>query len=146
MASFESQIGAWAAKTEARMTAVYRRSVEMLADEMVKTVGNGGKLPFRTGNLARSLLASTSGMPMQGATGELFPGSNVGLVTAGLMLGEPIWIGYQANYARRMNFGFVGEDSLGRVYNTTGFHFVEHAIAQWPEIVANAAKEIQSSV
>ena len=146
MASFAEQVGAWGAKTEARLTAVYRRSVEMLADEMTTTVSNGGRLPHRTGNLMRSLLASTSGMPMQGGPKELYAGSTVGVVTAGLKLGDTVFLGYQANYARRMNYGFVGDDSLGRTYNQSGFHFVETAIQKWPEIVAAAAKEIQTAV
>lgn len=146
MASFESMVSGWAKETEARMTAVYRRSVEMLADELTKTVGNGGKLPFKTGNLMRSLLASTSGLPRQGSPDQAYTGSDVGVVAASLKLGDPVWLGYQANYAHRMNYGFVGDDSLGRTYNQTGFHFVEAAIAKWPDIVTSAAKEIQGAV
>ena len=75
-----------------------------------------------------------------------FPGSNIGLITATLAADQPLWIGYTANYARRTNFGFVGADSLGRVYNQAGNYFVEGAIAEWGNIVAKAAKELQTSV
>lgn len=142
--SFADQIGAWASQAEARVNAVRNRSIEILAAEMTKTRAQGGRVPFLTGNLARSILASTQGMPDQ-SEGP-FPGSNVGLVTATLTADQPIWIGYQAVYARRMNYGFVGADSLGRVYNQSGYHFVEGAIAEWGNIVARAAKELQSSV
>lgn len=146
MGDFSKLVGAWAAKTPQRLTATYRRSVELLAEEMTRTVGNGGKLPHKTGNLMRSLLASTSGPPPMGGEDQKYNGSDVGLVTASLELGEPIWLGYQANYAHRMNYGFVGPDSLGRVYSQSGFHFVEDAISKWPALVSQAAKELQTAV
>ncbi len=142
--SFAATVGEWAAASEARTRAVYRRSVELLAEDMTKTKAQGGRVPFLTGNLARSLLASTAGMPQ--TSEKRATGSNVGAVTATLELTQSVWLGYQAVYARRMNYGFVGADSLGRVYNQPGNHFVEGAIANWQKIVAQAAKELQTSV
>lgn len=139
--SFSATIGKWAAETKERTTAVRRRAIELLGDEMTKTKPQGGRVPFQTGNLARSILASTTGMPRT-AEGP-FAGSNVGAVVATLTDNQPLWIGYQANYARRRNFGFVGADSLGRVYNESGDHFVEGAIAEWPQIVARAVAEVK---
>ena len=142
--NFASTVGAWAAQSEARIAAVHRRAVELLGEEMAKTKPQGGRVPFLTGNLARSILASTEGMPS--TKGGDFPGSNVGLVASGLQPGQAVWIGYQANYARRMNYGFVGEDSTGRSYNQAGNHFVEGAISMWEDLVKQAAEELQSSV
>lgn len=141
--SFAKAIGEWASKTEERMGAVHRKAVVLLGEEMTKTKPTGGRVPFDTGNLARSLLASTSDMPKT-AEGP-FSGSNVGAVAATLRLDQPVWLGYQAIYARRMNFGFVGADKLGRVFNQAGNHFVEGAIAKWPQIVEQAAKEVQAN-
>jgi hypothetical protein len=73
-------------------------------------------------------------------------GGNVGAVTATLPLTQPVWLGYQAAYARRQNYGFVGADALGRVYNQPGSYFVEGAIANWQQIVARAARELQNAV
>lgn len=142
--SFSAAVSEWASKTPQRVQAVYRRSVEMLSEEMIKTVGQGGRLPFETGNLARSLLASTTAMPKTSEV--LSAGSNVGAVTATLKLDQVIYLGFQAVYARRQNYGFVGADSLGRIYNQQGRYFVEGAIAEWPRIVAEASKEIQTAV
>lgn len=142
--SFAAQVGEWASKSEARITAVRNTAIDMLAAEMSNTIPNGGRVPFDTGNLARSILASTQGMPKT-AEGQ-FSGSNVGLVTATLAADQPVWLGFQAGYAKRMNFGFVGADALGRVYNQSGYHFVEGAIAEWGNIVAKAAKELQTAV
>lgn len=141
---FSAQISSWASASQARTEAVYRRSVELLGEEMTRTRPQGGRLPFDTGTLARSLLASTAEMPK---TSDAVPaGSNLGVVTATLRLDQKVWLGYTANYARRQNFGFVGADSLGRVYSQQGAHFVEAAIAEWPGIVAKASAELQSSV
>lgn len=140
--SFSAQIGVWVAKTEARAQAAYRRSVELLAEEMVRTKPQGGRVPFQTGSLARSLLASTQGA-LKISNGP-FIGSNVGAVTATLSLKQPIWLGYQAAYARRQNYGFVGADKLGRIYSQPGSYFVEGAIAAWPHLVSQAAAEIKA--
>lgn len=139
--SFAAQVGKWASQSEKRITAVRNASIDALAAEMVKTKGQGGRLPFDTGNLALSILASKSGMPS--VKDGKFSGGNVGAVTATLQPSETVWIGYQASYARRMNYGFVGADSLGRNYNQSGNYFLEHAIKQWPAIVAKTASKLQ---
>ena len=80
--SFSAIVGRWASETPQRITAVRNRSIEMLGEEMAKTKPQGGRVPFLTGYLARSILASTQGMPKT-AEGP-FPGSNIGLITATL--------------------------------------------------------------
>lgn len=140
--SFAASVSEWARQTDARLTAVRRRSIELLAEEMTRTKANGGRVPFETGNLYRSLVATTNGLPKVGQSS----GGNVGAVTATLNNNQAAWLGYTAAYARRVNSGFVGADSLGRVYNQAGNYFVEGAIANWENIVRQAAKEIESSV
>lgn len=144
MTSFADQIGAWADETEARTTAVYRRSVEMLGEEMTKTKPQGGRVPIDTGNLSRSVLASTAAMPKTSETPAA--GSNVGAVAATLRTDQTVWIGWTSIYSWRQNYGFVGADSLGRVYNQAGNYFLEGAISEWQNIVNRAAAEIQKSV
>lgn len=141
--SFSAAIGQWAAQSKDRIQAVHRRSVELLGEEMANTKPNGGRVPFQTGNLARSLVASTEGMPKTSETPTA--GGSVGAVTATLELGQSVWLGYQAIYARRQNYGFVGADVLGRVFNQPGSYFVEGAIANWQQIVSKAVAEIQAS-
>ena len=143
MASFTESIDAWVAQTKERLNAVHGRSVELLGEELAKTKPEGGKVPFMTGNLARSLLASKSGMP--NTTDGPYAGSNIGLVAATLKADETVYIGYQAKYAARQEFGFVGADSLGRVYNQQGNYFIEGAVAEWPNIVKNAVTDIKGS-
>ena len=143
MASFAETIGKWASRTPERVEAVHKRALEKLAVEMTRTKAEGGNVPVDTGNLYRSLVASTSGMPP--TSDQPSAGSNVNSVIAVLSTNQPVWFGYTAKYARRMNFGFVGADSLGRAYNQQGNHFVERAVAMWPEIVSDAVQEVRNA-
>src|SRR5690606_35613305 len=115
MARFSAAVGAWASATEKRLSAVHKKAVEKLAMEMTRTRAEGGNVPVDTGNLNRSLLASTTIMPKI-AEGP-FAGSNVPSVIATVRMSDTVWLGFQAKYARRVNFGFFGADALGRVYN-----------------------------
>lgn len=74
----------------------------------------------------------------------MYPAVDIGPALLDWKPGETLYIGFQANYARRMNYGFVGEDSLGRTYNQSGFGFVEKAAARWPFIVDAAAAKVRT--
>lgn len=45
-------------------------------------------------------------------------------------------------YARRINDGFVGRDSLGRYYDQAGQHMVEQVLAELPQIAAKVVDEL----
>lgn len=143
MASFAESIGKWASASEERIEAVHKTALEKLAMEMTRTKAEGGNVPFDTGNLYRSLTASTSGLPP--TSDQPSAGSNATAVIATLSPSQPVYFGYTAAYARRMNYGLVGADSLGRVYNQQGNHFVERAVALWPQIVDESAQEVRSN-
>lgn len=122
---------------------MFKRAVELLADELSKGVQNGGRLPWDTGNMARSLEAAINGS-VNVSTSDPPPGGDVGAKVAMLSIGDAITLGYQAIYARRQNYGFVGQDSLGRNYNQQGAHFVEHAASLWPQMVRQAEAEMKA--
>ncbi len=127
----------WAAGSDTLLTALLRNSVQGLAKAAATTIPNGGRVPVKTGNLARSVVVDDK--PPKVIEGLATGDYSLGI--ANIRPGEPIYIGWQANYARRQNYGFVGTDSLGRTYNQSGYGFAEAAAAQWPQIVrAEAAK------
>lgn len=130
---------AWAGKSQTFLTAWLRNSVQALAGEAATTIPNGGRVPVKTGNLARSVVVDTKEPQIiEGlATGDYSLG------VAQIKPGDMVYIGWQAVYARRLNFGFVGADSLGRVYNQSGFGFAEAAAAKWPTIVAAEAAKLR---
>lgn len=61
---------------------------------------------------------------------------------AGLTLGETIYYTNAVIYARRIEYGFVGFDSLGRYYNQQGRFYVMNNVAQWQSIVSAKAVEL----
>lgn len=131
--------------TQPRMTAVLKRAIELFADELRTGTQNGGLTPWVTGNMVRSILAELNSI-VQTKEGEFTTAGDVGAAIAMMGPDDVISIGFQAIYAARVNYGFVGQDSLGRNYNQEGAHFLEAAIAKWPEIVQRAATEIFGAV
>lgn len=132
---------AWAGGTVAGLTALLRNSVQALATEAAKTIPNGGRVPVKTGNLGRSVVVSNT-EPKQDAAGVVHASEGFSAGLADIKPGDTIYIGWQAAYSRRMNYGFVGADSLGRVYNQAGFGFAEATAAKWPAILAEQAAKM----
>lgn len=127
----------WAGDKEALLTALLRGSVQELAKEASRTVNEGGRVPVRTGNLSRSVVVDNK--PPRVIEGLATGDYSLGI--ANIKPGDTVYLGWQAKYARRQNYGFVGTDSLGRNYNQAGFGFAEATAAKWPAIVqAQAAK------
>jgi hypothetical protein len=57
-------------------------------------------------------------------------------------VGQVITILNPTVYARRIEYGFVGEDKLGRYYNQPGRHMVGQTMAEAETISANALRRI----
>ncbi|WP_293875567.1 hypothetical protein [Sphingomonas sp. UBA978] len=129
----------WAAMSSQGLTALLRNSVQELAEVASATIPNGGRVPVKTGNLARSVVVDTK--PPQ-TINVLATQQSFSLGVANIKPGDTVYIGYQAKYSRRLNYGFVGTDSLGRTYNQSGYGFAEAAAAQWPAIVARQAAKM----
>ncbi len=152
MASFSATVSDWVTAEKARQTAVFRASVQEFVSQAQVTVPAGGNMPISTGFLRASILISREGPPISRADGQPEAGKaypengQVALVIAGAEIGETIYGAWSAAYAKRMEYGFVGTDSLGRQYNQVGFGFVAKAAQKWPEIVAEQSATAQSYV
>jgi hypothetical protein len=130
-----AQLDQWTKKTEKRIDAVLKDATQSVIAVAQQTKAKGGRMPVDTGNLRNSLQSSVAG----GAMGE--GASSYILVAAGMKGGDLATFTWTAEYARRVNNGFTGADSLGRNYSQVGAHFVEGAVDQWPAIVrASIAK------
>lgn len=137
---FAADVGAWAGKSEQRMTAVFRQAAQQVAETVKTTRDRGGHMRVKTGYLRASLMASTSQMPSinsmakpadDAADNSYAEDANVTLVIAGADIGQTIYLGFTASYARPREY----EDG-----------FVRLTAQQWPQIVEEAAKLIQSRV
>jgi hypothetical protein len=152
MANFSTQVSDWVAKSKLLTEAVFRMSADQIInDEMNVSVGNGGNVPFDTGFLHHSLMASTSTMPKIDPAARPAKGASYGydsgpvsLVINNADLGQTIYAGYTAAYAARQNYGFTGTDSLGRHYSQSGRLFVEKAAQKWPTVVASVEAKLKA--
>lgn len=142
--NFAGQVWEAVENEKLRRTRILRLSLKLLLLEMRKTVFEGGRLPYDTGNLRRSILVSTTSMPLLAKEDIEFAdlnGSNLALIDT-LEPGTTAYVGYQAAYALRVNYGFTGRDALGRVYNQTGYLFYESIQARWPALVRLASQMV----
>ena len=138
MTTFSAQVDAWVRKSEARLEAVVKDAAQQVAIE-VKS-----RTPVRTGFLRASLTASTSMMPIidrnaRPAEGALYTDreTEIALVIAGASLGEPIFLGFVANYAAHVEYGARGRAGVAMVRLTA---------QRWPQIVAESVNRIRSRV
>ncbi|HEV7435345.1 MAG TPA: hypothetical protein VGO22_10800 [Pseudorhizobium sp.] len=140
---FAATVGEWAREELERAEAVFQTAAQTVANEVRTPFAEGGRMPIDTGNLRRSLMASTADMPTVKPEQESFADSGIEMVIAGAELGSTVYLGFQAAYALRMEYGFVGTDSLGRTYNQTGYGFVEAVAQRWQQIVNEAEAKVR---
>ena len=138
--TFAADVGKWARKSEARMTAVFRESAQKVAEEVKRPRSEGGHMRVDTGFLRSSLMASTSQMPSinpaarpaEDAAPNSYPeNANVTLVIAGADIGQTIYLGFTASYARHREY----QDG-----------FVRLSAQRWKQIVEQSAREIRARV
>lgn len=135
-----ANLDAWARQTKARMDAVVKGSTQEVCRIAQTPRGKGGRLPVDTGFLRNSFQSSLNGST------SLTGGDSYVLVAASMEAGDVAQFGWTAAYARRVNYGFVGADKLGRNYNQQGAHFLEGATVQWPGIVAAEVAKAKAAV
>ena len=149
--SFSAAVDEWVRQSEARMEAVFRQSCQRLVVVAQTPVAHGGNMPVDTGFLRASGIATTQApVPVNpAAVGEpdkVYEFNNAAAlgVLARLKIGQTLFFCWTAAYARRIEYGFNGTDSLGRVFNQRGRGFVRLAAQQWQTIVASTAREARN--
>lgn len=147
--NFDAQVDAWVHETRARLEAVFKESTKRTVS-LAQQVGN---IPIDTGFLRYSIRASLTAMPevnpaaqpQKGARYQYNP-ADVVLTIASFKLGQTIYVGYTAAYARRIEYGYFGKDRLGRTYNQRPRGYIARAVAQWPATVNAVAAELKERV
>lgn len=139
-ARFSSQIDAWVNQTEKRMNAVFRLSTQKVIGYMQESV------PVRDGFLRASLVVLVNQDPPKADKTDEdgmgpFTESYMQMAIAGAVAGDKIVSAYTMVYARRLEYGFNGTDSLGRSYNQPPRGWTRAAAARWNEAVQEATKE-----
>lgn len=136
--SFTASVAAFRDKTKTQMRDVFAESVQDVLETAQREKKKGGRMPNRqSGNLINSLASGLNGS--FGAPSE----DSYVVTLSQLEIGDIAQFAWTAPYARRMELGFFGTDSLGRTYEQPGNHFVGAAAAQWHQFVAKWAARVK---
>lgn len=137
--TFTAQIEDFIRLVEGRAEAVLKNSAQRVFSIAQNAVADGGNMPVVTGFLLGSLVSflnDDESSKKEGAESYL-------LALADFKLGDKMFGGWTAEYALRIEHGFVGADKLGRVYNQSGRHYMEKAASMWPKIVAEESERFR---
>lgn len=135
--SFTASVAAFRDKTKQGMRDVFAEAVQDVLEAAQRPKARGGRMPVDTGNLRNSLASG-----LNGTFGAPSPDGYI-VTLSQLEIGDIAQFAWTAPYARRMELGFFGADSLGRTYEQPGNHFVGAAAAQWPQFVAAWAAKVK---
>jgi len=141
-----------------RMDALVRTATFDLFELIIKrTPGPGNSIQKNpapgtpTGFLRGSWYASIGDGGGSSSAGKPDVSGGIAIATVNAALqrakaGDTIYLLNGAKYAMRLEFGFVGTDSLGRKYNQAPRAFVRSSVSEFPRIVAQAAQRLQTGV
>lgn len=132
---FNIDVTKWVEKAKAAPMAVARETIQALNNEIIANT------PVKTGFLRGSYAAAINTIPI-GAGGLGDATAAVNAVAANLKPGQTYVMGNTAVYARRLEYGFVGQDSLGRTYNQKGRYWIKAVLANVSNIAMLAAARV----
>lgn len=104
--------------------------------------------PIDTGYLRSSLTVGKNGQIPAGPNaeyGSVYNDVRALDVIGTLKLGDRVTLVYNAPYARRLEYGFTGYDSLGRFYNQAGRFWITAAGKRYVSIMRAAATRLRNS-
>lgn len=136
MANFADQVKGFAEKAKARQLAIFRKSAEQVMERANVPKAQGGRMPVDTSALRNSTVAGIGGP--EAAT------QPPALVFATMQVGQTVTAGWSVAYARRMEYGFFGTDSLGREYAQQGNGFLRAQTQNWAFIVDEVTQQIKA--
>lgn len=146
--TFAADLGRWRTQTLERMQQLAQQSIQALAEEVVI------KSPVLTGFFRgswqpglnappRASESNGQGENVTDPTGDL-TFMRLNLTINDIKIGDTFYLSNNTKYGPRLEFGFVGLDSLGRYYNQPGLFFVTSAMGKWPSIVEATAAELNA--
>lgn len=142
-ARFASQVDAWVQQTEKRMNAVFRLATQKTIRQMQQTV------PYQYGFLRASLVVLVNKEPPVADRSDKegmgpYTDAYMQLSISNAVAGDRIVAAYTMEYARRLEYGFTGVDSLGRSYHQAPIGWTRKAAANWKMNVNEAIAEAKS--
>lgn len=129
MSSFTAQIKAFTDRAKEKMETVVKQSAQEVFSIAQTPKAQGGRMPVDTGFLRNSLVAELNGSTVAGGADAYV------MAVAGMDLGDTVFAGWTANYARHMEYG---------TSRTPGNHYMLAAAQQWQAIVARNAELVRN--
>lgn len=129
MSSFIAQIKAFADKSKEKIEAVVKQSAQEVFSIAQTPIAQGGRMPVDTGFLRNSLIAELNGATVAGGADAYT------LAIAGMDLGDVVFGGWTADYARFQEYG---------TSTFAGNFFMLSAAQQWQAIVAKNAELVRN--
>ncbi len=129
---FQIEVDKWVRKAKGNADLALRATVF----DAVATVK--ALTPVRTGNLRAgwTVIRGNEAVPAEGQV------SNPDEVIAQLHYGDKVAIVNPVVYAARIEYGFVGTDSLGRHYDEKGRGMMQQTVALLPQIARHATRRV----
>jgi hypothetical protein len=127
--TFAAKVQAFADLTKEKMELVVKQSAQDMFSISQRPVAQGGRMPVDTGFLRNSFVSG-----LNGSTALTGPDAYVAVI-AGMELGDSIFGGWTANYAK-----FVENGAGGR----QGRFFALGASQEWQRIVAENAQKARN--
>jgi hypothetical protein len=139
---FGEAVTDWVIRTQDELEAVFKMSFEMLRDNIVENT------PIKTGFLRNSITVTIGGPAMVDPAAKKNGDYRAPVheaVIASAKLGDTLSLGFVAAYARRIEYGFEGTDSLGREYHQTGRAMVRLGVQRFPEFILAAVRQAEAN-
>lgn len=142
--SFAAEVGEFCREVEGAAEATLQLASQMVYNQIRTTYNEGGRLPIDQGDLRRSIVASASSMPAIEQGKDTFTDQSASSleILGSMELGTVSYIGVTAAHGPRMEYGFVGTDSLGRTYNQQGFGYLAAEEQRWATHTVPEAERI----
>lgn len=134
MPDFSVDVRAWVDKAKQKAEAAFQATAQDAVNRVKQLT------PVKTGYLRANWSAIKDG------DAEPKPGMPAGdQAIKHAELGDKIIVVNPTAYARRIEYGFVGQDADGRHYNQPGRHMTQQTIAEMPRIAEQATQRVSSS-
>jgi hypothetical protein len=129
VSTFTAQIKTFTDRAKEKTEAVVKQSAQEVFSIAQTPIAQGGRMPKDTGFLQGSLVSELNGARVGKGTDSYV------LAVAGMELGDVIFAGWTANYARFQEYGTSG---------MAGNFFMLAAAQQWQAIVARNAEIVRN--
>lgn len=129
MSTFTAQIKGFADRSREKIEAVVKQSAQDVFSIAQTPKAQGGRMPKDTGFLQGSLVSELNGATVGKGTDSYL------LAIAGAEIGDTIFAGWTADYAKHMEYG------TSRV---AGNFYMLNAAQQWQAIVARNAELVRN--